>query len=105
MTVLASLASLTGDPVLAARLLGATEAFRREAGIALPDAHGDASRAVRAALGPSAFAAARAKGAALTPEGAVAEALGKGRRHLRIVDPAMPEETAVDVSSERSRPF
>ena len=95
MGALTSLAARTGDLAQAARLFGATESFCREVGTSLTDAHGDAMIEARVALGATAFAAARAKGAALTPDKAVTEALGKGRPLLRIVDPTAPEEKIV----------
>ena len=92
---LASLAARTGDPAQAARLLGATESFCRARGTALPDSLEDAMGAAQSALGAAALASARARGAALTPDETLAEALGNARPYLRIVDPAAPEEKVV----------
>ena len=89
---LASLALRKSDPAQAARLLGAIESFCQERGTALPDSLESATLGAQAALGAAGFASARAKGAALTPDEALAEALGKGLPHLTIVSSSAPTE-------------
>jgi predicted ATPase/DNA-binding SARP family transcriptional activator len=68
----------------AARLLGAAAALRRAIGAPLEPvdrpAHAATMRALNARLGAADFAAARAAGAALTPEAAIAEAMAMSDR-------------------------
>ena len=79
-----------GQPGIAARLLGAVQAIREDMGVRETAGMGDgatsAGRAgVKAALGPDAFAAAWAEGAALTLDEAVAYASrGRGPRPSAI---------------------
>ena len=76
---LAWVASARGDPLRAARLLGAAEAVRAATGARLAPVrradHEGVVVAVRAALGAAALAAARAEGQAMAPEQALAYAL------------------------------
>jgi predicted ATPase len=75
----AGLAAAEGRPVRAARLFGAAQALLAAAGLArhayLRATYGRDLAATRAALGPTAFDAAWAAGAAMTLEQAVADAL------------------------------
>ena len=77
---LAGVAAARGEWGRAARLCGARDALSERLGFPLPPAHpaGYAATlaAVRAALGDDDFAAACAAGAGLSPERALAEALG-----------------------------
>jgi hypothetical protein len=80
MAGLAEVAAVQGRPRRAARLLGAVETLRattpaasRMLSVLAPTER--AVRAARDAMGEEAFAAARAEGAALSPEQAIAEAL------------------------------
>jgi hypothetical protein len=76
---LAAVAVARGQPVRAARLLGAADAVRTALAMQLlpieRPGHDEPARAARAALGEAAFAAALAAGQALSPEEAVAYAL------------------------------
>jgi hypothetical protein len=79
LELLAWVASAWGQPRRAARLGGAVEALREAQGVPVASdwqaGHEQAVRAMRAALGEEAFAAAWAEGRALSPEDAVALAL------------------------------
>jgi non-specific serine/threonine protein kinase len=83
MEELASTAGAVGQGERAARLLGAAEALRETLGAPLPhQEQADVEQAVaaaRAALGEEAWTAAFAAGRALSPEQAIAEALGEAR--------------------------
>jgi hypothetical protein len=76
---LAAMAVARGQPVRAARLLGAADAVRTALAMQLlpieRPGHDEPARAARATLGEAAFAAALAEGQALTTEEAVAYAL------------------------------
>ena len=76
---MAGVAVARGQPVRAARLLGAGAALHRRMGSSLPAAHpaGDARTraAIHALLGDVAFATARANGGALPLDDVIADAL------------------------------
>jgi predicted ATPase/class 3 adenylate cyclase/DNA-binding CsgD family transcriptional regulator len=91
---LAAVAGARGQPARAARLLGAGEALREAAGVALDATdralHDRAASEARPALGAGAFAAAWAEGRAMPLEQATAAALATGGAAL----PAAPTAAA-----------
>ena len=88
LDALAGLAGDRGDPSGAARLYGAEEAIRERAGIALwptiRSEHEAGVTATAAALGEPAWSRARAQGAAMTDEEAIAEARAVAALHPRV---------------------
>jgi predicted ATPase len=84
---LAELAAAEGQALRAARLLGAVTELRRSAAVPRParlnPAYDEAVTLAREALGDAAFAEAQLEGAALTTEGAVAEAVGRTTAGVR----------------------
>src|SRR5258708_39272531 len=72
---LAAMAEAQGQPLKAARILGAAEALREASGIPLSPAervdHDQQAAVLRTALGEAAFAAAWAAGRAMTLEGTI----------------------------------
>jgi predicted ATPase len=84
---LAELAAAEGQALRAARLLGAVTELRRSAAVPraarLHRAYDEAVTLAREALGEAVFADAQLEGAALTTEGAVAEAVGRATAVVR----------------------